>query len=255
MYFWSFLKRKGELKISTYQRSRDDLPGHRPSARQSPPSLEPLSWHRPPAPPRCSIQRRASSAHHTAALPLERCLHVAAFQRTRLAWRPRFRLCASMAKPKPSSSSPSLATSKTFSKPKANRKGHPHGSRRRPLNSSPVPSSGLLAFLAGLTASSSTAYGHPVDTQVLPPDFLCPGLSSDHPSAVPLTPQPSSSRRAERRGDTDRPRPSQRRITKRESKRPFVPPKYIQGQDGRWRKIANWTLYGYCNVSLVLLIH
>ncbi|KAK7686744.1 hypothetical protein QCA50_010344 [Cerrena zonata] len=152
-----------------------------------------------------------------------------------------------MAKPKPSSSSPSLATSKTFSKPKENRKPFTHGSRRRPLISSPVPSSGLLAFLAGLTASSSTAYGHPIDTQVLPPEFLCPGLASDHPSETLLAPQPRLSRRVERRDDSDRPRPSQRHLAKRDSKRPFVPPKYVQGQDGRWRKIANWTLYGYCN--------
>ena len=157
-----------------------------------------------------------------------------------------------MAKPKPSSSSPSLATSKTFSKPKQYRKDYTHGSRRRPLHSSPVPSSGLLAFLAGLTASSSTAYGHPVDTHVLPPDFLCPGLGSDRPANTPVDSQPSLSRRAERRDDSDRSRPSHRH-SKRDAKRPFVPLKYTQGPDGRWRQTANWTLYGYCDVSTAYL--
>ncbi|CAL1694087.1 unnamed protein product [Somion occarium] len=149
-----------------------------------------------------------------------------------------------MAKPKLFTRPPSLATSKTTYQTSSTRKQAPRGSRRGTYGSLPTPSSGILAFLATLTASSSTAQGYPLDSQPLPPDFLCPGLRPDLHAEPPLAPQASTRKRRERRDTSDYPSSSPH---KRGSKRPFVPDKYTQGPDGRWRKTGNWSLYGYCN--------
>ncbi|KAH8099313.1 hypothetical protein BXZ70DRAFT_943238 [Cristinia sonorae] len=103
------------------------------------------------------------------------------------------------------------------------------------------PSTALLAVLATISASSATVDGHPLDQQPPPPDFLCPLLSPDcHPdSPRQLSPLSPSTPRSVRREAS----PSSR-VKKRDFPRPFVPPKYEQGDDGRWRKSNSWSLYG-----------
>lgn len=117
-------------------------------------------------------------------------------------------------------------------------------SRKLPVTS---PSTAVLAALATISAAASTVDGHPLDQQPPPPVFLCPLLAPDQQPASPLLPSPSPSRCHNTRRDLSTP-PG----IKRDSTRPFVPDKYEQGQDGRWRKSSSWSLYGssFCAVSI-----
>ncbi|KAI0078868.1 hypothetical protein K474DRAFT_1770646, partial [Panus rudis PR-1116 ss-1] len=141
---------------------------------------------------------------------------------TRLAWHPSHAVSparrAHMAKPKHASSAATSSSSSC---------------------SNIAPSSGILAFLASLSASSVD--GHPLDHAAPPPDFLCPSISPDYASRAP----PPKPRRLRSRSDpsSSSDSPKSKRLTRT---RPFVPDKYVQGPDGRWRKSENWTLYGHC---------
>lgn len=111
--------------------------------------------------------------------------------------------------------------------------------RRRPASLIAAPSSGLLAFLASLV-SSTTAGGLSLDPHTAPPDFLCPSVDLDLPSDRPYPP-----RRTHHAVDSEyTPPPRPTRAAKRGARRVFVPDKYAQGDDGRWRKTQSWTLYG-----------
>lgn len=97
-----------------------------------------------------------------------------------------------------------------------------------------APSSGLLALLATVAASSSTVEGIPLP-------FLCPSLDSSSPVArhiprddpldVFIQPSPS---------------PIKRRLRKR-----YVPVKFERADDGHWRRVETYSLYGstMCLVS------
>ncbi|KAF8640888.1 hypothetical protein AX17_000536 [Amanita inopinata Kibby_2008] len=146
--------------------------------------------------------------------------------------------------------------------PDAHRRPRPQRpSRRRQRRSPPsprYPSPNLLSILASIAASSTTVDGSPTPPGV-PPLFLCPSLD-DHP--VPLdTPDAVSPILCS--SDIDTPSrvtgqsnavasapfpisqmqlaPNTRLI---QLSRRAVPDRYERGDDGSWRKIEEYTLYG-----------
>lgn len=161
-------------------------------------------------------------------------------------------LCGDMAKPKPPLDLASTATSSS-----SHESASSTTRRRAPYNSPPRPSSNLIALLATVAASSSAADGRPLSPDSRPPDFLCPFLS---PRFVPD--RPSSSRRTlkvevaeaaveEEAEEVYGLSPTPTRLRRVGAAAPNVPDKYVEGDDGRWRKEHSWTLYGstYCDVS------
>lgn len=149
-----------------------------------------------------------------------------------------------MAKPKLPSTSEHFATSsasRSYSPARRqNTSSRPHTQRGVP-NVNFGPSSSLLAFLATVVASTPSVDGYPLYPESSPPDFLCPFLIAQDPPPLP------KSRRSLKRdlGDDE---PSLKYFARVE-RNGFVPDKYVQGEDGRWRK-STWSLYGstYCKV-------
>ncbi|THV01429.1 hypothetical protein K435DRAFT_836827 [Dendrothele bispora CBS 962.96] len=108
-------------------------------------------------------------------------------------------------------------------------------STKHPYTSHHYPSSALLSLFTTVFASSFTT----VQAIPAPPPFLCPSLdqssyndgpclsvrSNPSKEPVPLTPRRSQSAR-------------------RSKSRRKVPPKYVEGDDGRWRKATHYSLYG-----------
>jgi hypothetical protein len=110
--------------------------------------------------------------------------------------------------------------------------------RRRPQAG---PSSGLLSIRATIAASSSTTDGKPLISERSPPQFLCPSVQYDSniPSDSVLIYRPKNSPPQTITGLSASPDGRN------------IPDKYIQGNDGRWRK-AEYTLYGstLCQVRI-----
>ncbi|KAF9654112.1 hypothetical protein BDM02DRAFT_54614 [Thelephora ganbajun] len=113
------------------------------------------------------------------------------------------------------------------------------------ISRTPAPSSALLTILAGLVGS---VHPFPVACHELhdPPSFLCPSLESipefdaqdfilPPQTPPPLSPTPGPSRVTH----TDFPTPPPKRRLRRN-----VAPDYTQGDDGRWRMLSSWSLYG-----------
>ena len=151
-----------------------------------------------------------------------------------------------------SSASANTHTQRPQSATLSRRKRHP-SSRKVPVTS---PSPAALAALATISAATvSAVYGHPLDEHPPPPDFLCPSLSTDCVTESLFAPSTSTSvsvlHPPSPRRDVATPVPDSKE--KRDS-RPFVPAKYEQGTDGRWRKSSSWSLYGssFCAVSSFL---
>lgn len=133
----------------------------------------------------------------------------------------------------------SPATQRLQDPQQRNKPRHRQTKKRPPRQSS--PSSGLLTILASIAASSVTAGCSPT-----PPAFLCPFLSTIQDNGhdrrdnvldedissdlLPNSPTPTKHRREKRR----------------------VPVRYEKGDDGRWRRMDTFTLYGstICFVSL-----
>lgn len=137
---------------------------------------------------------------------------------------------------------------------------HPSSSRRRANIHRPGPSSSLLAILATVAASSSSADGRPLSSDSQPPDFLCPVLLSLDSRRNPPAAHPrrSTSNRDVEVDDVDSSiyhlSPFPTRNKRSPSRVGFVPDKYVQGEDGRWRRESSWSLYGssYCDVRKLL---
>ena len=113
------------------------------------------------------------------------------------------------------------------------------------ISRTPTPSSALLAVLASLVASVNPFPVVGCHESNDPPSFLCPSLEPQAeldiqefvlpPQTPPPTtpvPGPSGVNRA------NFPTPVKRRV-----RRNFAPG-YTQGDDGRWRKLSTWSLYG-----------
>lgn len=106
------------------------------------------------------------------------------------------------------------------------------------------PSATLLALLATVAASSTAVDGRPLDADSPPPDFLCPLFPSDPSPECPIHSQPDvvNDNVAEEELYWLSPTPTRKR---RANKRVvFIPDKYVQGSDGRWRRESTWSLYG-----------
>ncbi|KAF7793453.1 hypothetical protein EIP86_004565 [Pleurotus ostreatoroseus] len=151
-----------------------------------------------------------------------------------------------MAKPKSATDLASSATSSSRSK--ITKRAH---RRRRTSSSSPhstllAPSSALLASLATIVASCSSADGRPLAQDSQPPDFLCPFLPLDVPEV-----RPAPSRRDDLSEDAYYLSPTPTRTKRRRQRRASIADKYVQGPDGRWRKEQTWSLYGstYCECT------
>jgi hypothetical protein len=113
----------------------------------------------------------------------------------------------------------------------SHRPSHRRHRRRRPKTRTiPIaPSSALLSLLATI-ASSSSVHASPT-----PPFFLCPSLESlNIREDLPEPEEPSNSQSAS-------PNPSSS-PSAREAR--YVPIKYVQNDDGLWRKVDSYTLYG-----------
>lgn len=114
------------------------------------------------------------------------------------------------------------------------------------ISRAPTPSSALLTVLASLVGSVNPFPVACQDSSDPPPSFLCPSLQP-HPGfdvqdfvLPPQTPPPSP------------PVPGPSRVirteipthpAKRRARRNLAPG-YTQGDDGRWRKLSTWSLYG-----------
>ncbi|KAL4246969.1 hypothetical protein ABKN59_008494 [Abortiporus biennis] len=149
-----------------------------------------------------------------------------------------------MAKPNFSSSSPSAATTSNSHR---STKHHRIPVTAHQAAFSIAPSSGLLAILATVAASTPTVDGYPISQEAQPPQFLCPFYYSDTTSEPPLAsnsacgPQPLTTHYSSSSSSSTE--------TKRRRKRSSnIPDKYVEGPDGRWRKSTTWSLYGssYC---------
>jgi hypothetical protein len=92
------------------------------------------------------------------------------------------------------------------------------------------PSSSLLTLLASL-ASASTVYGSPA-----PPSFLCPTLESGDVADCALPSRPSTSQTPVT--TVSLAEPTQTVLPR------HVPDRYSQQDDGMWRRIDSYTLYG-----------
>ncbi|KAI0639841.1 hypothetical protein C8Q77DRAFT_1152783 [Trametes polyzona] len=132
-------------------------------------------------------------------------------------------------------------------------------SRLATKQSSPDPSSGILALLVTV-AGSSSADGRPLDSSDVPPDFLCPRL---HAWSLPQSASspPSSSSAAQQQPswywepcDAAEAAAYVDIAVRRRKRRPRktsnnIADKYVQGSDGRWRKADSWELYGSSSCS------
>lgn len=157
----------------------------------------------------------------------------------------------------------------TLLAPATSSSSHLHSPRYRSLSSSsssssssrcqanirrPAFSSSLLALLATVAASSSSADGRPLSSDSHPPDFLCPlvslGIETDSapPSESPSSCDGSSYDDVDRNIYHLSPFPT--RNKRSPPKVGYIPDKYVQGVDDRWRKESSWSLYGstYCEV-------
>ncbi|EMD41872.1 hypothetical protein CERSUDRAFT_110431 [Gelatoporia subvermispora B] len=148
-----------------------------------------------------------------------------------------------MAKPKPH------ATPATHSvpQPRPSRPRHPRKinlSRRLPTCQA-TPSSSVLAILGTVAAATCTVDGHPLPTQTPPPDFLCPGLDL-RPTPTPTPPPLPRATVLPEQIDVDPSRvaPLLRQALLAERGNVFLAPKYVQGNDGLWRKTDHYSLYG-----------
>lgn len=128
-----------------------------------------------------------------------------------------------MAKPIPAGRAGCSARSTSYSRPPNLEPHHPPRRRRR-LPSSNGPSSALLSLLATISASSTSVHGSPA-----PPSFLCPSLERRRPSI-------SS------RGDDPPKTPRSSRLAKKPSG--SVPDKFEVDDNGRWRRVESYSLYG-----------
>ncbi|KAI0778617.1 hypothetical protein BD413DRAFT_490010 [Trametes elegans] len=155
-----------------------------------------------------------------------------------------------LAPPSQASSSASSSSARSRARP-PKRPSRLSPKRPPPPASIPDPSSGILALLVTV-AGSSSANGYPTSPDA-PPDFLCPRLHawslpdlSSSASSSQQTPswywEPCDSSEAAAYVDLSTP---VRRRKKRVRRTSFnIADKYIQGQDGRWRKADSWELYG-----------
>lgn len=146
-----------------------------------------------------------------------------------------------MAKPMPTASTEGAGRSRR--PPRRSQRQKDSGRRPgvRPSFSSPqlvAPSSGLLSFLATIASFPSS-----VDSSPTPPSFLCPYYASDPavdtPCNPPLPSKPLSSLSTP--------------INQRAGIRRHVPARYEKGDDGRWRRVDEYTLYG-STVCLVRML-
>jgi hypothetical protein len=112
----------------------------------------------------------------------------------------------------------------------------------QPSGSLVYPSSSVLSILATIAASSQTADGSPLPLPTPPPSFLCPFIEHDsfQARALPSTatstsviyPTPSSSL-----STSTTPSPKSGKFGQ-------LADKFVQGDDGLWRKTNEWTLFG-----------
>ncbi|KXN88886.1 hypothetical protein AN958_06756 [Leucoagaricus sp. SymC.cos] len=102
----------------------------------------------------------------------------------------------------------------------------PPTSRLRP---SAVPSAAVLSLLAGIVSNSPVATASPA-----PPPFLCPSLALPQ-SSSPATQHPSP---------LPAPRSRSRRSIPLTGRSHTLPYKFEQGDDGVWRHVDSYTLYG-----------
>ncbi len=163
--------------------------------------------------------------------------------------------CADMAKPKPLTDLDSTATSPpcySNSLRRTSRHHKPSSSKRQSYSPYSGPSSSLLALLATVAASSSSVDGRPLAADSQPLDFLCPLLPIDISEDPSLSPSKRSFRGDEVDEDYFILKPTPTRARRAIKRRALVADKYIQGDDGQWRKEHSWTLYGstYCEVSI-----
>lgn len=111
------------------------------------------------------------------------------------------------------------------------------------ISRTPTPSSALLAILAGLVGSVNPLPVACQEANDPPPSFLCPSLQprsefDAQEFVLPLqTPPPVPG--PSRVTPTDTPTPPVKRRVRRN-----LAPGYTQGDDGRWRKLSTWSLYG-----------
>lgn len=154
-------------------------------------------------------------------------------------------LALGMAKLNPSTNPPS--SSKRFLR------------NRSAISRPPTPSAAVLAVLASLVASADSFPVVCYDSSDPPPSFLCPSLEPQDKFGVqdfvlpPQTPPPSSPVPGPSTiTRTDVPAPPVARRVRRN-----IPAGYTQGDDGRWRKLSTWSLYGstVCVVRGVKLSH
>ncbi|KAI0688141.1 hypothetical protein BC835DRAFT_1419397 [Cytidiella melzeri] len=147
-----------------------------------------------------------------------------------------------MAKPNPLFPATSSSTHPHPPRHTHTRPASPSSPRQANIHST-RPSSTVVALLAAVAASSSAADGRPLSTDSQPLDFLCPILASDslgdcpsssnvklddqnaHPQLYHLSPTPTRKKRGAIPAGS-------------------VPPKFVQGSDGLWRKEPTWSLYG-----------
>jgi len=108
--------------------------------------------------------------------------------------------------------------------------------RRRKVHSSTTcysrPSSALLSILGTIAASSSNVNASPA-----PPPFLCPSFHTDHPPIAPFDPRHS---RIPEKVSSYSPDPTDKLPAIARS----IPDKYERGDDGKWRRVNEYTLYG-----------
>lgn len=113
------------------------------------------------------------------------------------------------------------------------------------ISRTPTPSCAILAVLASLVASVNPFPVGCHESNDPPPSFLCPSLEpqaefdvqefvlpTQTPPPTPSVPGPSGINRA------NIPTPVRRRVRRN------LAPGYTQGEDGRWRKLSTWSLYG-----------
>ncbi|RDB28452.1 hypothetical protein Hypma_015923 [Hypsizygus marmoreus] len=134
-----------------------------------------------------------------------------------------------MAKPMHTASAGCKTTPQDPPSPQINAHHRRRRRRRKPPSSS-GPSPALLSILATIAASSSV-HGSPA-----PLPFLCPSLQTeDVPQSHPRPRAAASSRRASRSQDFPRRSSGSTR---------HVPDKYEIDENGRWRRVDAYTLYG-----------
>lgn len=112
-------------------------------------------------------------------------------------------------------------------------------SRPRSSPSAATPSSALLSALAGIVASSPIVAASPA-----PPHFLCPSLA-----------QPPPPSRTIQRRSISQPSSKSRRSAERSRSDRVLPYKFEPGEDGFWRKVETYTLYGSTVSSVSALCH